>query len=194
MPNSTVHPDGLLTVRQAAELCSVSQPAILMRIDRGVLPKTFRYGNRIFVHLIDVLAADLYCRRRTKRVYPIQPPDWEIEGEPDADFAVVFRACMEAARGVVAEAQPVVYYARFADRIKIGTSVSLRSRLAVVPHDELLATERGGRELEQLRHRQFAEWRIRGEWYESAAPLMAHIARLGETATSVSVGPVATHG
>jgi Meiotically Up-regulated Gene 113 (MUG113) protein len=182
MHDSTVRPDGLITVRQAATLCGVSQPAILMRIDRGILPKTFRYGNRVYLHLIDVLAADLYSRRRMKRLQPIQPPEWEIAGEPDVDFATMFRACLEAAQDVAAQVHPVVYYLRFADRIKIGTSVSLRQRLSELPHDELLATESGGRELEQLRHRQFAEWCIRGEWYEPADALMAHIARLAQNA------------
>ena len=71
--------------------------------------------------------------------------------------------------------QPVVYYLRFGDRIKIGTTVCLRGRLDAVPHDKLLATEPGGDEVERARHRQFAEYRITGEWFRIAAPLLAHI-------------------
>ena len=43
----------------------------------------------------------------------------------------------------------VVYYIRWRDQIKIGTSVNPRLRLASIPHDEVLAFERGGRSLEQ---------------------------------------------
>src|ERR1700712_779103 len=50
----------------------------------------------------------------------------------------------------------VVYYLRFADRIKIGTSGNPRGRLAQLRHDELLAFERGDRAREHSRHVQFA--------------------------------------
>lgn len=40
----------------------------------------------------------------------------------------------------------VVYYLRFAERIKIGTSRDPRRRLAVIRHDELLAFVTGVRE------------------------------------------------
>jgi len=56
----------------------------------------------------------------------------------------------------------VVYYLRYADRVKIGTSTNPRQRLAAIWHDELLAFERGGRALERERHRQFAELREGG--------------------------------
>jgi hypothetical protein len=70
----------------------------------------------------------------------------------------------------------VVYYIRYDDRIKIGTSANPRLRIAALPHDEVLAFERGGRPLEQRRHAQFAEHRIpRTEWFESNDALRAHI-------------------
>jgi hypothetical protein len=73
----------------------------------------------------------------------------------------------------------VVYYLRFGDRIKIGTSGNPRRRLASLPHDEVLAFERGGRSLEQRRHGQFAEFRIpRTEWFERNDALSAHVAQL----------------
>jgi hypothetical protein len=69
----------------------------------------------------------------------------------------------------------VVYYLRYRDRIKIGTSRNPRQRLAAIWHDELLAFERGGRSLEQARHREFAHLREGGEWFTSAPELLAHI-------------------
>jgi hypothetical protein len=73
----------------------------------------------------------------------------------------------------------VVYYLRFADRIKIGTTANPRQRLTQLKHDELLAFERGDRLVEQRRHAQFAEHRFDStEWFAINAPLNAHIAAL----------------
>ena len=71
----------------------------------------------------------------------------------------------------------IVYYIRYRDQIKIGTSVNPRLRLASLPHDEVLAFERGGRALEQRRHIQFAEYRFPGtEWFAVHDALLQHIA------------------
>ncbi len=73
----------------------------------------------------------------------------------------------------------VVYYIRYRDQIKIGTSVNPRMRLASLPHDEVLAFERGGRSLEQRRHVQFADHRFPGtEWFAVHDALLAHISEL----------------
>ena len=73
----------------------------------------------------------------------------------------------------------VVYYLRFADRIKIGTSGGPRQRLAQLRHDELLAFERGDRVTEQRRHAQFAELRFdRTEWFHSGPALLEHVSAL----------------
>jgi len=73
----------------------------------------------------------------------------------------------------------VVYYIRFRDRIKIGTSGNPRSRLATLPHDRILAFERGDRLVEQRRHAQFASHRIpRTEWFESHEALLLHVDEL----------------
>lgn len=70
----------------------------------------------------------------------------------------------------------VVYYLRFRDRIKIGTSANPRQRLAGLRFDELLAFERGDRMLEQRRHAQFASHRLaRTEWFEVHDALTEHI-------------------
>ncbi len=72
----------------------------------------------------------------------------------------------------------VVYYLRWADRIKIGTSHRPRQRLAAIRHEELLAFEPGGRDVEQRRHREFADLREGGEWFTAAPSLLAHIAEV----------------
>lgn len=69
----------------------------------------------------------------------------------------------------------VVYYLRWQERIKIGTSHRPRQRLGAIWHEELLAFERGGRELEQQRHREFADLRVGGEWFSADERLLAHI-------------------
>ncbi|BDZ64298.1 GIY-YIG nuclease family protein [Agromyces mangrovi Wang et al. 2018] len=73
----------------------------------------------------------------------------------------------------------VVYYLRFDDRVKIGTTANPRGRFQALPYDEVLAFERGGRALEQRRHGEFAAHRIPGtEWFEQHAELDAHVAAL----------------
>jgi NUMOD3 motif len=83
--------------------------------------------------------------------------------------------------------EPLVYYARRDDLIKIGTTTRIRER---VSHQgvELLAVEPGSYELETERHEQFAEYRLsrkrgtgrgRGqgpmEWFRPGPDLMAFI-------------------
>jgi hypothetical protein len=72
----------------------------------------------------------------------------------------------------------VVYYLRFEDRVKIGTSVNPRQRLARIWHEELLAFERGGRALEQRRHVQFAADRYTSssEWFRLSPAILEHLA------------------
>lgn len=72
----------------------------------------------------------------------------------------------------------VVYYIRFDQRVKIGTSRQPRRRLASIRHQELLAFEQGGRSLEQQRHREFAAVREGGEWFTLSDDVRAHIAVL----------------
>lgn len=75
----------------------------------------------------------------------------------------------------------VVYYLRYADRVKIGTSATPRARLRAIRHDELLAFEPGGRALEQQRHREFADLREGGEWFTLTGAITAHIDRIRAT-------------
>ena len=60
----------------------------------------------------------------------------------------------------------IVYYIRFRDVVKIGTSISPANRLGSLPWDELLAVEPGGRAVEQLRHAEWEAHRVNGEWFE----------------------------
>ncbi|WP_082513373.1 MULTISPECIES: GIY-YIG nuclease family protein [unclassified Leifsonia] len=84
----------------------------------------------------------------------------------------------------------VVYYIRFGDLIKIGTSANPRRRIASLPHDEVLAFERGDRRLERQRHLQFAAHQMnRGEWFQVHDELLTHIATLRG-----GVDPWDTHG
>lgn len=70
----------------------------------------------------------------------------------------------------------VVYYIRYGELIKIGTSATPRRRIASLPHDEVLAFERGDRRLEQRRHAQFAARQLNGgEWFHAHDALLQHI-------------------
>ncbi|MBN9212965.1 MAG: ATPase [Microbacterium sp. 71-36] len=70
----------------------------------------------------------------------------------------------------------VVYYLRFRDRVKIGTSAQPRQRLRAIRHEELLAFERGDRSVERRRHAQFAAERLGGsEWFALSEALGTHI-------------------
>ncbi|MER7447820.1 GIY-YIG nuclease family protein [Microbacterium sp. NPDC097977] len=73
-----------------------------------------------------------------------------------------------------------VYYIRFGDRIKIGTSSSIKGRLSTLPHDEILALEPGGRSLERERCREFSALRIDGQraWFQDTPALRTHADRL----------------
>lgn len=69
----------------------------------------------------------------------------------------------------------VVYYLRYDRRVKIGTSRRPRQRIASIRHHELLAFERGGRSVEQQRHRDFATAREGGEWFTFDDEVRAHV-------------------
>lgn len=82
-------------------------------------------------------------------------------------------------RGLMADAVHVVYYLRLGERVKIGTSGNPRQRLAAIPHDELLAFERGDRMLERRRHAQFDHDRLgTSEWFAASADILAHVDEL----------------
>ena len=70
----------------------------------------------------------------------------------------------------------VVYYLRFDDRVKIGTTANPRQRFGAIWHDDLLALERGDRRLEHRRHVRFAADRFgTTEWFRFSDDLRSHI-------------------
>lgn len=70
----------------------------------------------------------------------------------------------------------VVYYLRWRDRVKIGTTANPRQRFAAIRHEALLAFERGDRAVERRRHGEFAAERGgTSEWFELSPRLLAHI-------------------
>jgi hypothetical protein len=70
----------------------------------------------------------------------------------------------------------VVYYLRYRDQVKIGTTVNPRQRFTAIWHDEVLAFERGNRTLEQQRHRQFAADRSgASEWFRLSPAILDHV-------------------
>lgn len=77
----------------------------------------------------------------------------------------------------------VVYYIKFRDCVKIGTSTNLRNRAhGLQTIDMLYGFEWGGRTLERRRHGQFAAYHAKGEWFEDNRQLRAHINNVCVTA------------
>jgi hypothetical protein len=67
-----------------------------------------------------------------------------------------------------------VYFARLGDLIKIGISVNPAQRCQQLNAD-LLRTEPGGRRREIDLHNVFQEWRVSGEWFHAAPPILSYI-------------------
>lgn len=82
------------------------------------------------------------------------------------------------------EAEAQVYYVQMGERIKIGYTKSVRNRMAQLrTHPRfVLATEPGGREMERMRHLEFAGLRDgRKEEFFPHDRLMRHIDLIRET-------------
>lgn len=74
-----------------------------------------------------------------------------------------------------------VYFARAGDRIKVGWSKNVATRIAQLQTGnpdpiQLLATTPGGRSLEREVHSRFADARVTGEWFSATPELLAYIA------------------
>jgi hypothetical protein len=79
---------------------------------------------------------------------------------------------------------PIVYYVRVGERIKIGTTVkTVRQRFQgqLPPDAQVLATEPGSYDVERRRHRQFRHLQDANEWFRPGSELWRHIAQLRET-------------
>jgi hypothetical protein len=79
------------------------------------------------------------------------------------------------ARKPLRKPRHVVYFARFGDRVKIGTSGNLAERMTVIPHDELIGTIPGDATVERQWHTVWADTRITGEWFHATDELLAAI-------------------
>lgn len=97
-----------------------------------------------------------------------------------------------------------VYYAQLGGYIKIGSSHDPPTRVKQIhnqgmwwPADlprvppRLVVTEPGSRLLELERHRQFAEFRVVGEWFRINVPLLTHMAAIREKRSASSVSDAA---
>ena len=79
----------------------------------------------------------------------------------------------------------IVYYLRYADRVKIGTTANPRQRLAAIMHDEVLGFERGNRSVERERHVRFADERFGStEWFVLSDRIRTHIDTINAGADS----------
>jgi hypothetical protein len=74
----------------------------------------------------------------------------------------------------------LVYFLRLGNRVKIGFTRNIGSRLAVLPHDEVLGVAVGGFADEKRCHDAFAHLRTTGEWFKAEPDLLAFIADVTE--------------
>jgi len=72
--------------------------------------------------------------------------------------------------------KPLVYYFRVGDRIKIGFTGNIESRIKDLAPEEVLGWEPGPASLEKARHRQFAKYRTAHEWFRDCPEIRQHIA------------------
>ncbi|MET4159171.1 GIY-YIG nuclease family protein [Agromyces sp. PvR057] len=145
-----------------------------------VAAATLRLCARHLIEAYDVVAAEVgvtdlaphpcpACGCRVGVHYPsgwlCADCEWRLGDAPDGELSPV--------------RVEVVYYVRYRDQVKIGTSANPRQRLAAIPHEQVLAFEPGGRRLEQRRHVQFAEHRFAGtEWFARHPALLEHVEAL----------------
>jgi hypothetical protein len=61
----------------------------------------------------------------------------------------------------------LVYFIKFSDRVKIGFTTDLATRMRQLPHDEILAVIPGTVSDEQALHKKFDALRITGEWFDN---------------------------
>ncbi len=90
----------------------------------------------------------------------------------------------------MADERDVCYYLEnpIENQIKIGHSRRLRQRVKTLSAEakvdlRLLATEPGGELVERMRHREFADIRIKGEWFRPSPELLTHIESLKQLST-----------
>ena len=72
----------------------------------------------------------------------------------------------------------LVYFIKFSDRVKVGTTSNLHQRLESLPYDEVLAVIPGGRQVEAVWHARFEPYHVTGEWFRADPFVMREIAKL----------------
>ena len=131
--------------------------------------------------------------RASSKLAEVMPPDqaraliWQIYRREVATGVEVTREEMAQLRASLAEdpslsrlapiPDPVVYYFRVGNRIKIGFTNNVTTRARDLMPEEVLGWERGERELEAKRHQQFARFRVAREWFEDCTAIRRHIER-----------------
>lgn len=103
---------------------------------------------------------------------------WHAWQQNEVDAIIAGRQDRAAAKIKARAPRSVVYFARFGDRIKIGTTTNLKQRRAEIPHDEWLLSVSGGRREEQQLHVAFAHLRVVGEWFRIEPDLLTFIEEL----------------
>ena len=77
----------------------------------------------------------------------------------------------------MAERTPHVYAVKMGNRVKIGYSSNVESRLLAIPHEERLAIIPGAPIDERRLHAKFAKYRTNGEWFEAAPEVLEYFAQ-----------------
>lgn len=72
--------------------------------------------------------------------------------------------------------EPVIYYMRVSEAVKIGTTTNIVTRHALLTRPTILAVERGGLDVEHDRHEFFGALHVQGEWFRYEDPLKGYIA------------------
>lgn len=78
----------------------------------------------------------------------------------------------------------LVYFIRFGDRIKIGFTTNLQSRMKAIPYDEILMVTPGTMDDERQCHQAFAHLRETGEWFRADPELLAFIGNMPDNEAS----------
>lgn len=98
-----------------------------------------------------------------------------IVGANEIDQLVAMRQMIAERPSKTRFKQGVVYFVRFGNRIKIGFTTDLSTRMKVIPHDAILLTIPGNMSTEARLHRRFEHLRKVGEWFEMGDDLMEYI-------------------
>jgi hypothetical protein len=99
------------------------------------------------------------------------------------------------------ETKSVIYFLRSGDRVKIGVTISLGRRIKALESAsgasiDLIGSIPGTKDCERELHEQFAEYRIKGEWFSATEELLTGVDQILKAAASlddfvIEAGPLA---